>query len=170
MLRLLAVAVLAVVAEGWRIGALKRATRAVHARSNIKLRMSTSETLSPRDERRRILKSPNYNRMGFKEEKLDVEKAMGAEFSSPLVAELRANKGVLTRGDVTIKLAEFYGFCWGVERAVRFTFFPPWIKLASSLTPVTHSSIHRLQWPTRQGHTSRIRRFTSRMRLSTTPR
>lgn len=133
LLALLLVAALAVVAEGWRFGATKKATRAaVQARSSLKLRMSTSETLSPRDERRRILKSPNYNRMGFKEEKLDVEKALSAEFSSPLVAELRANKGVLTRGDVTIKLAEFYGFCWGVERAVRLFCRP---KLARQCPP-----------------------------------
>ncbi len=57
--------------------------------------------------------------MGFKDEKEDVEKMMVQEFTSPLVAELRANKGVIKRGDITIKLAEFYGFCWGVERAVR---------------------------------------------------
>lgn len=68
--------------------------------------------------RRRILKSENYNRMGFKEEKAEVESMMVAEFTSPLVAELRANNGVLKRGDITVKLAEHYGFCWGVERAV----------------------------------------------------
>ena len=82
------------------------------------LQAEITTTLSPRDERRRILGSPNYNRMGFKEEKLSVEEVMSSEFTSPLVAELRANKGTITRGDVTIKLAEFYGFCWGVERAV----------------------------------------------------
>lgn len=43
---------------------------------------------------------------------------MGEEFTSPLVAELRANKGTIQRGDITVKLAEYYGFCWGVERAV----------------------------------------------------
>ena len=56
--------------------------------------------------------------MGFKEEKQGVAELMVKEFTSPLVAELRANGGVLKRGDVTVKLAEFYGFCWGVERAV----------------------------------------------------
>lgn len=56
--------------------------------------------------------------MGFKEEKQDVKAMMTKEFTSPLVAELRANGGVITRGDVTVRLAEFYGFCWGVERAV----------------------------------------------------
>ena len=58
--------------------------------------------------------------MGFEEEKEEVKGMMVSEFSSPLIAELRANKGVIKRGDVTIKLAEFYGFCWGVERAVIF--------------------------------------------------
>ena len=96
----------------------RSATRSPLLRPGLRL-SAEAQTLSPRDERRRILKSPNYNRMGFKEEKLDVEKAMSSEFTSPLVAELRANKGTITRGDVTIKLAEFYGFCWGVERAVR---------------------------------------------------
>lgn len=87
------------------------------------LRMSTEATpkLNPREERRRILKSENYNRMGFKDEKQGVEETMVKEFTSSLIAELRANKGVITRGDVTIKLAEHYGFCWGVERAVSHT-------------------------------------------------
>lgn len=56
--------------------------------------------------------------MGFKEEKKEVAEMMVKEFTSPLVAEFRANGGKITRGDVTVKLAEFYGFCWGVERAV----------------------------------------------------
>ena len=37
--------------------------------------------------------SANYNRMGFKEEKADVKDTMIEEFTSPLVAELRANGG-----------------------------------------------------------------------------
>lgn len=47
---------------------------------------------------------------------------MVEEFTSPLVAEMRANGGVLTRGDVTVKLAEHYGFCWGVERAIAMAY------------------------------------------------
>jgi len=89
--------------------------------------MSTTEssldtTLNPREERRRILGSEKYNRLGFKEEKLEVKEMMVSEFSSPLIAELRANGGKLTRGDITIKLAEYYGFCWGVERAVSMAY------------------------------------------------
>ena len=88
--------------------------------------MSTAEEtvtkFNPRDERRRIMSGPNYNRMGFKDEQADVKDTMVAEFTSPLVAELRANGGKITRGDVTIKLAEFYGFCWGVERAIAMAY------------------------------------------------
>ena len=65
-----------------------------------------TEKLNPRDERRRLMRSPNYNRMGFKEEKLGVEELMNSEFTSPLVKELRENNGVLTRGDITIRLGE----------------------------------------------------------------
>lgn len=83
---------------------------------------AVEEKINPRDERRRILKSENYNRMGFKEEKADVAEMMVSEFTSPLVAELRANKGVIQRGDITVKLAEFYGFCWGVERAIAMAY------------------------------------------------
>ena len=39
-----------------------------------------------------------------------------------MLQEIRANKGVLKRGDVTVKLAEYYGFCWGVERAVAMAY------------------------------------------------
>lgn len=52
------------------------------------------------------MKSPNYNRMGFKEEKLGVEELMSSEFTSPLVKELRDNKGTVTRGDITVKLGK----------------------------------------------------------------
>lgn len=40
--------------------------------------------------------SSNYNRMGFKEEKADVKDTMIEEFTSPLVAELRANGGTVS--------------------------------------------------------------------------
>lgn len=48
---------------------------------------------------------------------------MKSEFTSSVINELRNNNGVLTKGDLTIKLAEYFGFCWGVERAVSDFFF-----------------------------------------------
>lgn len=67
------------------------------------------------------MKSANYNRQGFKDEKEEVAGMMIQEFTSPLFAEMKANNGVITRGDITVKLAIHYGFCWGVERAVSAT-------------------------------------------------
>lgn len=99
-----------------------------NTKNRIMLRMTSTATPSeekkfnPREERRRILGTDNFNRMGFEEEKQEVKGIMVSEFSSPLIAELRANKGVIKRGELTIKLAEFYGFCWGVERAVSMAY------------------------------------------------
>jgi 4-hydroxy-3-methylbut-2-enyl diphosphate reductase len=76
--------------------------------------------LSARDERRRILGSPNYNRMGYTEKEV-VAATMEREFSSPLVTAMRSSSGLLRQGSLTVKLAESFGFCWGVERAVRFS-------------------------------------------------
>ena len=61
------------------------------------------------------------DRLGFKDSKAEVAGMMSDEFTSPLLQEIRANKGVLKRGEVTVKLAEYYGFCWGVERAVALS-------------------------------------------------
>ena len=58
------------------------------------------------------------HRLGFKDSKAEVAGMMTEEFTSPLLQEMRANQGIIKRGDVTVKLAEYYGFCWGVERAV----------------------------------------------------
>lgn len=77
-----------------------------NALRTLRMTTSTPEKLNPRDERRRLMKSPNYNRMGFKEEKLGVEELMSSEFTSPLVKELRDNKGTVTRGDITVKLGK----------------------------------------------------------------
>lgn len=112
------------------------------------------------------MKSDNYNRMGFKEEKKDVEQMMVTEFTSPLIAELRANKGVLTRGDVTIKLAEFYGFCWGVERAVSHNEIVKANLRVFSYTPFQPSLLKlcrrpfRLQWRMKLDLTSPTGRCT----------
>lgn len=110
------------------------------------------------------------------------------EFTSPLIAEMRANKGnnifhiqhlyinishyfslntlyisykyiltsllsnikhtykigIITRGDITVKLAEYYGFCWGVERAIAMAYearshFP------TSTIHITNEIIHNPQ-------------------------
>ncbi|XP_023512039.1 4-hydroxy-3-methylbut-2-enyl diphosphate reductase, chloroplastic-like isoform X1 [Cucurbita pepo subsp. pepo] len=63
----------------------------------------------------------NYNRKGFgyKEEAL---KLMSSEFTSEVVNTLNENGNRFTWGNVTVKLAGAYGFCWGVERAVQIAY------------------------------------------------
>jgi hypothetical protein len=41
---------------------------------------------------------------------------------SGLVAQMRDNNMQWQQGEVTVKLAKAYGYCWGVERAVRMAY------------------------------------------------
>ncbi|CAM9591117.1 unnamed protein product [Chrysoparadoxa australica] len=84
--------------------------------------MSAEPPVDKKEERKRILKNPKYNRMGFKDEQEDVSEMMLKEFTSPMVKNLKENGNVITKGDVTVKLAQDYGFCWGVERAIAMSF------------------------------------------------
>ncbi|CAL8468556.1 g8096 [Coccomyxa elongata] len=42
--------------------------------------------------------------------------------STGLVARMRANGNIWQEGDVKVKLAKAYGYCWGVERAVQMAY------------------------------------------------
>eukprot|EP00638_Chattonella_subsalsa_P006300 CAMPEP_0117758824 /NCGR_PEP_ID=MMETSP0947-20121206/15635_1 /TAXON_ID=44440 /ORGANISM="Chattonella subsalsa, Strain CCMP2191" /LENGTH=393 /DNA_ID=CAMNT_0005579139 /DNA_START=251 /DNA_END=1432 /DNA_ORIENTATION=- len=67
--------------------------------------------------------SDKFNRKGFKDTKKSVEDMMVQEFKSELVEKLaQPTTTELQKGDVTVVLAEKYGFCWGVERAIAMTF------------------------------------------------
>ncbi|KAK0581168.1 hypothetical protein LWI29_010879 [Acer saccharum] len=71
--------------------------------------------------RHNLTRSDNYNRKGFghKEETLEF---MNQAYTSDIIKTLKENGSVYTWGNVTVKLAEAYGFCWGVERAVQIAF------------------------------------------------
>ncbi len=71
--------------------------------------------------KRSLNQSDNYFRKGFGHEAA-VSGVMNAEYQSSLIQEVRDNQYSLTRGDVTIRLAEAFGFCWGVERAVAMAY------------------------------------------------
>ncbi|MEB3225838.1 MAG: 4-hydroxy-3-methylbut-2-enyl diphosphate reductase [Synechococcus sp.] len=71
--------------------------------------------------KRSLNHSDNYHRQGFGH-KDEVAGMMTSEYQSSLIQEIRANNYELTRGDVTIYLAEAFGFCWGVERAVAMAY------------------------------------------------
>jgi 4-hydroxy-3-methylbut-2-en-1-yl diphosphate reductase len=71
--------------------------------------------------KRTLQKSDRYHRRSFGHG-AEVEATLQTEYQSSLVAELRAANNTLTRGEVTIRLAEAFGFCWGVERAVAIAY------------------------------------------------
>lgn len=71
--------------------------------------------------KRSLHQSENYNRKGFGLAQA-VAGAIDSAYQSNLIQELRNNNYSLVRGDVTIRLAQSFGFCWGVERAVAMAY------------------------------------------------
>ena len=45
-----------------------------------------------------------------------------AHYRSPVVEKIRANGGELTLGNTTVRLAQQFGFCYGVERAIDLAY------------------------------------------------
>jgi 4-hydroxy-3-methylbut-2-en-1-yl diphosphate reductase len=52
----------------------------------------------------------------------EVENMMASEFTSPMINTMKERMYTLSKGDLTIKLANKFGFCWGVERAVAMAY------------------------------------------------
>ena len=52
----------------------------------------------------------------------EVQAAVESHYHSPMVERLRASGGVATFGDVTVRLAKQFGFCYGVERAIDLAY------------------------------------------------
>ncbi len=71
--------------------------------------------------KRSLNHSENYHRKGFGHDQA-VAGQMQTEYQSSLIQQIRENGYRLTRGTVTIHLAEAFGFCWGVERAVAMAY------------------------------------------------
>ncbi|MEB3336236.1 MAG: 4-hydroxy-3-methylbut-2-enyl diphosphate reductase [Leptolyngbyaceae bacterium] len=71
--------------------------------------------------KRSLHSSENYHRKGFGRE-AEVAGLLQTEYQSNLVQQIRDNHYTLQQGDVTIRLAEAFGFCWGVERAVAMAY------------------------------------------------
>jgi 4-hydroxy-3-methylbut-2-enyl diphosphate reductase len=62
-----------------------------------------------------------YFRKGFGL-KADVQEELAADYDGQLVDRLKSENYTLTAGDVTIRLAREFGFCYGVERAVEYAY------------------------------------------------
>src|ERR1041384_3667306 len=92
------------------------------ARAVCSSRNSSSMALSyGRAARFTTMSSPDastYFRKGFGL-KSEVQEELAADYDGRVVDLLRSNDYVLTVGDVTIRLAREFGFCYGVERAVE---------------------------------------------------
>lgn len=71
--------------------------------------------------KRALQKSDHYHRKGFGHQE-EVTGVMNSVYQSPLIQQIRDNNYTLTRGEVTIRLAQAFGFCWGVERAVAIAY------------------------------------------------
>jgi 4-hydroxy-3-methylbut-2-en-1-yl diphosphate reductase len=71
--------------------------------------------------KRSLQQSENYHRKGFGHE-AEVASVMKTVYQSSLIQQIRDNNYRLERNGVTIRLAESFGFCWGVERAVAIAY------------------------------------------------
>ncbi|KAF3786611.1 4-hydroxy-3-methylbut-2-enyl diphosphate reductase [Nymphaea thermarum] len=98
------------------------------------VRCTAEPGLDPKVFRKNLTRSKNYNRkgFGFKEETMQLinrEYKSGAVVShftytwnGNIIETLKKNSYEYTWGNVTVKLAEAYGFCWGVELAIRIAY------------------------------------------------
>jgi 4-hydroxy-3-methylbut-2-en-1-yl diphosphate reductase len=71
--------------------------------------------------KRSLHHSERYNRRGFGLGE-EVAGSLEQAYQSDLIAKLRESGYELRRGRLTIRLAEAFGFCWGVERAVAMAY------------------------------------------------
>ena len=65
--------------------------------------------------------SAMYFRKGFGL-KADVQETLATDYSGRLVDLLQTRGYALSSGDVTVRLAREFGFCYGVERAVEYAY------------------------------------------------
>jgi len=102
--------------------------------------------------KRSLQQSENYYRKGFGHEE-EVNETMNSVYQSSLIQEIRGNNYTLSRGDITIRLAEAFGFCWGVERAIAIalearTHFPTeriWVTNEIIHNPGVNQDLKNLQ-------------------------
>lgn len=71
--------------------------------------------------KRSLHHSDRYNRRGFGRAD-EVAGSLEQAYQSGLIGSIRDNDYRLTQGRLTVRLAEAFGFCWGVERAVAMAY------------------------------------------------
>jgi len=78
-------------------------------------------TLDTQAFRRSLHHSDRYNRRGF-ESPAKRAKALETAYQSDLIASIRDNGYLFEHGRLRLRIAEAFGFCWGVERAVAMAY------------------------------------------------
>jgi 4-hydroxy-3-methylbut-2-en-1-yl diphosphate reductase len=68
-----------------------------------------------------IVEGQKYYRKGFKMRD-DIQHLLDRDYRSEIVDKLRENGNVLTADNLTLHLANEFGFCYGVDRAVDYAF------------------------------------------------
>lgn len=113
--------------RGVRTRALKVVVRAESAselleRASSNIRADGS--FDARAFRRSLNQTGRYTRKPSNDpDSLNLMEEHGVGYStSGLVAQMRETGNVWKQGEVTVRLAEAYGFCWGVERAVQMAY------------------------------------------------
>lgn len=97
----------------------RRGRRCLAARStNAPVQIDRSDTKAFR---KKLMRSDDYFKFGKTQMETSMDQLKRIS-GSDLLTKLRANGFQLTIGDVTLVLAESYGFCWGVERAVAMAY------------------------------------------------
>ena len=71
--------------------------------------------------KRSLHQSERYNRRGFGSPTKRAQ-ALEKAYQSNLIGSIRDNGYLLEHGRLRVKLAEAFGFCWGVERAVAMAY------------------------------------------------
>mmetsp|Transcript_93624 Transcript_93624/g.261943 ORF Transcript_93624/g.261943 Transcript_93624/m.261943 type:complete len:551 (+) Transcript_93624:80-1732(+) len=97
-----------------------RGSRAARAAQTTTV-LPTVDRNATKEFRRDLQRSENYHKFG-KSQMDNARKELMSVSGSELVTKLRKNGFRLTVGDVTFVLADSYGFCWGVERAVAMAY------------------------------------------------
>jgi 4-hydroxy-3-methylbut-2-enyl diphosphate reductase len=95
--------------------------------SDTSVKASGPEGTSPATNRNMQASPPNgtgsatYFRKGFGL-KSEIQSELDSDYTGNLVDLLKEREYTLTAGDVTIRLAKEFGFCYGVERAVDYAY------------------------------------------------
>ncbi|BBL86267.1 4-hydroxy-3-methylbut-2-enyl diphosphate reductase (chromatophore) [Paulinella micropora] len=71
--------------------------------------------------KRSLHNSERYNRRGFGRAE-EVAGSLEQAYQSELIGSIRENGYALRNGRLQVRLAEAFGFCWGVERAVAMAY------------------------------------------------